>query len=204
MDIPGATGAAFTGNIPQSLYFRAVLSYGSCPDVSSNVVYVDVTPLPDASFSYATNGLSVTFTNTTTNGTSYYWTFGDGGISTQTNPTYTYAAEGAYNVNMIATNSCGSDTAFISLYVVLTQAESQITILPVKAYPNPTEGLVMADIRPLIAERIEVYDITGRKVVSQTASSGQIEIDLTPCQAGLYLIDIFSGGRQMKAKVIKK
>lgn len=203
MDIPGANSATFTGNIPQSLYFRAVLSYGSCPDVSSNQVYVDVTPLPDASFAYSANELTVTFSNTTTNGSSYYWTFGDGGISTQTSPTYTYATQGAYNVTLIATNSCGSDTAFISLYVVITSSETELNSRYISAFPNPTDGRVIVDISPLTADRIEVCDITGRKVLCKTISSGRVEIDLSDFQPGLYLVDVFSGSQQLKAKVIR-
>jgi PKD repeat protein len=53
----------------------------------------------------------VQFTNTSTgNPTSYAWTFGDGGTSTGASPDHTYAANGTYNVCLIATNANGSDT----------------------------------------------------------------------------------------------
>jgi PKD repeat protein len=202
MDIPGATAASFTGSIPQSLYFRAVLSYGSCPDVSSNEVYVDVSPLPDASFSYVANGLSVAFTSTSSNATSYHWAFGDGGISTQASPTYNYTASGTYNVVMIATNSCGSDTALLTLYVVYTSlSDAPESVL--KVYPNPSDSWITVESETFIPERIEISDITGRKVLIKKVTGNPVLVDMTPCQPGVYVIEIFSGDQRRLTKVIK-
>lgn len=72
---------------------------------------------PTAAFSFTTSGLTATFTDTSTDsgGTigSHSWTFGDGGTSTATNPSHTYASAGTYSVtetvadsvNTSATNS---------------------------------------------------------------------------------------------------
>ncbi|WP_035093841.1 discoidin domain-containing protein, partial [Aquimarina macrocephali] len=57
-------------------------------------------------------GESVSFTNSSTDATSYNWTF-DGGSpssSTQTNPVVKYNREGTYSVTLKATNGDGSDT----------------------------------------------------------------------------------------------
>jgi PKD repeat protein len=61
-----------------------------------------------AGFTVAVDGSSVTFTNTSTNATSYSWDFGDGASSTDENPVHTYAANGSYTVKLTATNSGGS------------------------------------------------------------------------------------------------
>lgn len=47
------------------------------------------------------------------------WDFGDGGTSTDRNPTHTYRIDGTYNVRLIVTNNLGSDTAFQSINVTL-------------------------------------------------------------------------------------
>ena len=72
---------------------------------------------PTANFSFTTNGLVASFTDTSTDsgGTigTHSWTFGDGGTSTAANPSHTYAAAGTYSVtetvadsvNTTATNS---------------------------------------------------------------------------------------------------
>ena len=53
------------------------------------------------------NGLPITFANTTIDGVSYQWTFGDGHSSTVVNPNNTYADPGTYTVTLIATNELG-------------------------------------------------------------------------------------------------
>ncbi|MCZ6704990.1 MAG: PKD domain-containing protein, partial [Bacteroidetes bacterium] len=49
--------------------------------------------------------------------TSWSWTFGDGGVSTDQNPDYTYDDEGLYTVTLIATNGAGSDTEIKTDYI---------------------------------------------------------------------------------------
>lgn len=84
--------------------------------------------LPVANFTAsATNvcaGSTVTFTNTTTGGTSYSWTFPGGtpGTSTATNPTVTYNTPGTYNVTLVATNASGSDTELKTAYITVVGA----------------------------------------------------------------------------------
>ncbi|MBS0212188.1 MAG: PKD domain-containing protein, partial [Proteobacteria bacterium] len=69
---------------------------------------------PTANFSYTTSGLTATFTDSSSDVggsiTGHSWTFGDGGTSTATNPSHTYAAAGTYSVTETVTDS-GSKTA---------------------------------------------------------------------------------------------
>ena len=45
---------------------------------------------------------TVTFTNLSTNATSYHWDFGDGNSSTATNPQHVYQETGTYQVRLTA------------------------------------------------------------------------------------------------------
>ena len=67
---------------------------------------------PVANFSFVANGLAVNFTDSSTDsdGTiaSRSWTFGDGGTSTATNPSHTYAAAGTYSVSLKVTDNGGA------------------------------------------------------------------------------------------------
>jgi len=67
---------------------------------------------PVANFSFATNGLTASFTDgsTDSDGTiaSRSWNFGDGTSSTATNPSKTYAAAGTYNVSLTVTDNGGA------------------------------------------------------------------------------------------------
>ncbi|MBK8699010.1 MAG: PKD domain-containing protein [Saprospiraceae bacterium] len=86
---------------------------------------IEVLPAPIASFTTAMNCVCdnspISFTNTSTGATSYYWDFGDGNNSTATHPTHTYNGPGMYTVTLYATSDnydpmgnplcCCTDTA---------------------------------------------------------------------------------------------
>jgi PKD repeat protein len=83
-------------------------------------------PKPVAGFTYAIDGTTVTFTNTSTGpGTlTYSWDFGDGATSVETDPVHTYAGDGSYQVSLTAANANGDNTVAQSIIIsttVLTQ-----------------------------------------------------------------------------------
>jgi len=72
------------------------------PICGSNIETISLTS-PDAivsNFTLSNNALDYTFNNTSVNGASYLWDFGDGNTSTETNPTHTYDNEGSYLVSL--------------------------------------------------------------------------------------------------------
>ncbi len=77
---------------------------------SLNLQIVEPPPVPAADFTFATSGLSVLFTDASTDATSWHWDFGDNSTSTTRNPSHTYAAAGSYTVTLTATNSAGNAT----------------------------------------------------------------------------------------------
>jgi PKD repeat protein len=54
----------------------------------------------------------VSFHNLSSNGSLYFWDFGDGIFSSAYNPTHTYERPGTYTVMLVTTNSGGSDTTY--------------------------------------------------------------------------------------------
>lgn len=57
---------------------------------------------PTPNFTYEINDKTVAFTNTSTNATTYSWTFGDDQTSTEESPTHMYDAYGDYDVRLTA------------------------------------------------------------------------------------------------------
>jgi PKD repeat protein len=87
-----------------------VVENGYGRDTFKRTEYIKITGKPKVGFSFVQNGLSVSFTNNSSNATSYKWQFGDGKSNTQINPTYIYATGGTYIVLLSATNNCGTTT----------------------------------------------------------------------------------------------
>lgn len=83
---------------------------------------------PDAIFSDSIDGLTFYFTDQSTNSpTSWYWDFDDGNTSTQQNPTHTFAAPGLYDVCLVATSVCGSDSFCVLETAICAQPEAGFT-----------------------------------------------------------------------------
>lgn len=101
------------------------------------------TPAPVASFSATplsgTAPLTVQFTNSSTNATTWSWNFGDGTTSTAQNPSKTYSSAGTYTVTLTATGSGGSNTATRTGYITVT-APSTTTKPTAKFSATPTSG----------------------------------------------------------------
>lgn len=95
-------------------------SYGLC-DMVSDTLRVYVLPKPEPEFSYTLNCVNnpSSFENLSIGGATYQWDFGDGGTSTQTDPTHTYSVDGPYDVQLIATSTFGCiDTIMHSIEII--------------------------------------------------------------------------------------
>lgn len=89
---------------------------------SDTIIYVDtinIHTIPNSGFLYSSNGNMVTFNNTTIDGDTYEWNYGDGATSTDTNSVHNYIEGGDYEVRLIATNECGNDTTIKNISLTL-------------------------------------------------------------------------------------
>jgi gliding motility-associated-like protein len=88
------------GTYPVSLI---VTNANGCSDTIINNVNINVgsNTVGFTAPSSGCNNSNINFTNTSVNGQSYNWSFGDGGTSTQTNPTHIYSNPGTYIVKLV-------------------------------------------------------------------------------------------------------
>jgi len=96
------------GDFP--VYLTATGPAGS--NTVGQVIHISGPPSPVAGFTYSVGNTSlpvtVSFTNTSTNATSWLWNFGDGTSSTLQNPTHSYASAGDFTIELKATGADGS------------------------------------------------------------------------------------------------
>ena len=100
-------------------------------DIGGGSPPADVPPV--ANFGDTISGLTVNFTDSSTDsdGTivSRAWNFGDGGTSTATNPSHTYAAAGTYSVSLQVTdNGSATNTKTQSVTVAAGGGSSQLIV----------------------------------------------------------------------------
>lgn len=125
---------------------KLVVNYNNCAD--SAMQTVTVTGKPQAGFT--TNDTiacapphTAQFNNTSIGAASYLWLFGDGGTSTQTSPSHTYTAMGAYTVRLVAISSNGCRDTFTKTNVIKIE-EPNLAIVTDPASGSACIGRPMA------------------------------------------------------------
>ncbi|MFZ5638293.1 MAG: M14 family zinc carboxypeptidase [Pseudomonadota bacterium] len=150
---------------------------------------------PVANFSSSVSGLTATFTDSSTDsdGTiaSRSWNFGDGTMSTATNPSKTYAAAGTYTVSLTVTDN-GGLTGTKTQSIVATSGGTQ-------TYTNATDVAIVDNgtVESTIA-------VSGRTGNGQTATPvavsivhtyiGDLKVDLVAPDGTVYVLHNRTGG----------
>ncbi len=179
-----------------SVKFRFVFDNGLFSMANTEGVAVDkfeiadCNLLPNAEFSYAINGLEVSFINESENADTYDWNFGDNDFfpstSTEENPSFTYLAEGTYYVVLTVTNECSSSE--YGTYIDVVTASEILNAENISIYPNPATSLI--NISGVNAERFEIINANGQVISDFNATSDVVTIDIRNLSAGNYFIKI--------------
>jgi PKD repeat protein len=172
--------------------------------------------LPIADFLAVVSGGNVIFYNTSIAepGDICTWDFGDGSTIQQNvypaDISHTYAYTDTFQVTLIVTNDCGSDTVTINVYAIpwdineLAFGNEAVTI-----YPNPNNGEF--DLRVKSTELkgevlIRIMDATGRVVVEDNYRAIGIEeqrhYDMSRFSYGTYMVQILTNQGSITKPVI--
>ncbi len=186
----------------------ATYSNGNCTAVATQTIVVN--PEPVASFNYSANGSTVVFSNSSINATSYSWNFGDNsGLSTATNPTHTYSANGSYTIELTASSAdCGTSTFTVQLELSVGIGSIEGVDM-IQLYPNPTSGNVMLAFNSLNQQSFEVRitDATGRLIQTDAFTNymGKFNkmYDLSDKAKGVYLFTVSSEKGSINFRVVR-
>lgn len=152
-----------------------------------------------ADFNYTTNQLDVNFTPDCFNTTQYLWNFGDGNTSTQASPSHSYATSGNYNVQLIASNSCYSDTITISITVAGMAGIEEENAAHISIYPNPVKEVINIHSDVELNEW-RIMDMNGKTILQGNMSSS---IQVSSLSEGVYILEVMNKDRSYYTKFIK-
>ncbi len=193
-------------------YAVTVTNAQGCTASASQVVTVN--PKPTVSFTTNIVGGRVTFTNTSTNGATYRWNFGNVGDSTSLaqNPVFTYTANGNYTVRLLVTSAAGcKDSTSQIINVTRVGVKELRQDITVKIYPNPTSEMVYLEFDDNslnvlgAAPRIIVTNAQGQVVTDMPFSGKNVAIEAERWANGLYFINLRINGTMIQLeKVIKQ
>lgn len=167
-------------NSPSGTYYN--LSQG-ISDTAWNSNYLVV----NAAATYSAASNVITFTNSSTNATTYAWDFGDNSTSTQQNPTHPYL-DGSYTVTLIAGNGCDADTVTIPVIIATGINDVVADAAQVTVFPNPSNGMFTLSLenRTLYPATLAVYSRTGACVYNLPVQSDKTLVDLSQFSSGMY------------------
>ena len=75
----------------------------------------------------------------------------------------------------------------------------------VKVYPNPTTGELRIENYDLLVEKIKIFDIYGRNVLSQNVCSTQhTKLNISHLSTGVYFVKISTEAGEVVQKVVKE
>ncbi len=186
-------------------------------DTTIQNIHFIIVPRPEADFIESSDSLflpaaTLTLTNTSVHASSYYWDFGDGYSSSDSNPWHTYTIADQYSVVLTAYSaSCGenSDTVIVHVFNPLGLVEKPIEFDYVLA-PNPTSGEMTIVVNSPTSEIIlyRIFDskgaITYQEYMKLKTGNNQIllnfkEINLAK---GQYVFSFSCSSGQVSKRII--
>jgi hypothetical protein len=149
-----------------------------------------------ANFNAMTNDTGATIT----------WDFGDTSSTvTGASVTHTYLSSGIYSVTVVISNGGCSDTIWQNIVVMLGTSTPRIIQLGYTISPNPSDGLFNITSTSAIEKEIEVYDVLGNLVYTQTFSGTTASADLSAFDKGVYFMRITEnaqGGKTATKRIV--
>lgn len=119
--------------------------------------------------------------------------------SVSTNKTYTY------DVYTVYSNGDRGEKASVTVDVS-TLSTQEISTVGLKIYPNPSDGKFIIELgENVITTGAQVYDLSGRLILSQQYKGNRIELDLTKSPKGVYVLKLVDNlGNTHTAKLLVK
>lgn len=205
LNAPNGGNSLNVDSLTTGEYYLSITGANGCQ--RTDTIFVDIeTPIipfftPSDPYTYLDVDATFIFTNTSTGGLSYSWSFGDGQYSTEMSPIHTYDEVGDYFVTLTVFNGfCSREyTLMVSVYPHVGLED--INQNGFEILPNPNKGSFTIEITKDYKEgNIEVYDVTGRLVHKQPVSKGINKFEIPELKPGSYLVNLFDGDVRLRTE----
>jgi len=204
----GALGQEITVSLPD-FYTVSATDANGCPGVSSQVQVIQA-QFPVANFSYTqTSGYTISFDNNSQNGLEYEWIFEGLGSSPLANPAFTFPDSGPYQISLIASNPCSSDTITKTIIVTYVGIQDLDESANFSVSPNPSSDdfiITQHDTYSSISG-LTLRDISGRIVYQNGQEIKAFSNFILPASnlpAGLYFLHFETLNGTVNIRVVKK
>lgn len=165
-------------------------------------VLCDSLSVLEADFSFQMSGsdsLKFNFQNESNGAYFHLWNFGDGNISDDLSPSHNFSGHGVYEVELIASNHCFTDTLKETISLFATDIESSFAT-SWNVYPNPNKGTFkvradwpQADLR--------LIDMQGRILWQAVDYDLDQPVSVKHLVSGIYLLEIRQEGQSHTRKI---
>jgi len=161
-----------------------------------------------ADFNWMENGSAVQFTNNSTNGTTYFWDFGDGTTSTEENPIHIFPGADIYDVMLTISNDCFTNTVTSEVDVLIGSVEAVLPGVSLEINPIPADEYIDVLLTSDVAAtyQLALMSATGKVLLETTIGVGSTSrLDVSDLPAGLYLLQVEDAkGNVGSSKVVLK
>lgn len=159
---------------------------------------------PIAMFSLVKSNDTITLTDHSIRKGQILWDFGDGQTDTTLNPMHTYASPGTYEVCLMVTNICGTDSVCQTIQIFpIGMADNQPDNI-LHIFPNPgKEHFKVFLPKPLNEQmNIRISDAKGGVLHTGTLffDEGISQLNVTGLTPGLYVIHLYNGNLHFRGK----
>lgn len=181
-------------------HILTVNANSECPTTlgGSRSAEISVLANPIARFSEIVDGTKVTFTNESENGTSYLWTFGDGGTSSEENPVHNYADKGDFTTSLSVINRCG-DSSLSKDFKLLFRVGVEDLENRFNVYPNPVRNGKTVTIEGDKADSYSLYSLDGKLIHEGVVVNNSLVVNvLVPA---VYVLTLKKDGESINYRI---
>ncbi len=196
------------------VYLILTDSTSGCSDILTIPVTINCGFTPcnvDGAFTWYQDSTTceINFISTAFGGTApytYYWNFGDGNTSADAHPVHLYTGGPTFTPCLTISDANGCDTTICNVLVADCASvgiDDPVSIQTLSIYPNPGKDLFTIEAENI--NTIEIYDISGKLVWSETyqISTSKLELDLSNLEIGTYIVLVSDQKSVQTKKLIK-